>query len=90
LSARAGHARRAAIVALLAALAAACSKPPPPSPWQRPDVSPATTAQVELDCRQRAIEAMDPGNNPEDARRVHDEREQYVARCMIGSGFTRR
>jgi hypothetical protein len=81
---------RAASVALLVALAAACSKPPPQSPWQRPDVSAATTVEVERDCRRRAIEATDPGNNPADAQRVHAERDQSVARCMTGSGFTRR
>jgi hypothetical protein len=75
----------AASVAL--ALLAACAAAPR---WQQPDVSPETTRQVELDCHQRAIEAIGPGNNPDDAQAVHQQREQYFERCMKGSGFAPR
>jgi len=67
-------------------LLTACAPPPPPA-WQRSDVSPATAQQVELDCRQRSIEAFGAGNNPDDAKAVHDQRQGYFERCMRGSGF---
>jgi len=72
--------------ALLLALAAGCAKPPAPT-WQRPDVSPASALQVELDCRQHAVAAIEPPASPAETQRVHTEREQYFARCMRGSGF---
>jgi hypothetical protein len=77
---------RLGAASLALALVAACAKPPAPS-WQRPDVSPETARQVDLDCHQRSIEAIGPGNNPEDAQAVHRQREQYVERCMRSSGF---
>jgi hypothetical protein len=72
-------------VSLALALLAACAKPPPS--WQRPDVSPETARAVELDCHQRAVEAIGPGNNPEDTKSVHQRREEYFQRCMRASGF---
>ena len=80
----------AGTTALLAIVAACAPERPPPSPWQRPDVSSASTVEVERDCQRRAIEAIGPGNNPTDAAEVHQQRQAYVARCMTGSGFTRR
>jgi hypothetical protein len=74
-------------ILVLASLSACAPKPPD---WQRTDVSPATAKQVELDCHQRSIEAIGPGNNPEDAQAVHVRREDYFTRCMRGSGFERR
>ena len=70
------------------ALLAACTNPPPS--WQRPDVSPETARAVELDCHQRAVEAIGPGNNPEDTKSVHQRREEYFKRCMRASGFALR
>jgi hypothetical protein len=75
-----------AAAALLLALMAGCAKAPEPT-WQRPDVSAASARQVELDCHQRAIVAIDAAASPADVQRVHAEREQYFARCMRGSGF---
>ncbi|MEJ0067479.1 MAG: hypothetical protein WDO24_00505 [Pseudomonadota bacterium] len=83
---RAGPQRGWCAAGLVIGLATACAPPPPPS-WQRPDVSPETARQVELDCHQRSIEAFNPGNNPEDAKAIHLQREDYFARCMRGSGF---
>jgi hypothetical protein len=77
--------QRAVCVAGLMLGLAACA-PKPPS-WQRSDVSAATAKQVELDCHQRSIEAIGPGNNPEDAQAVHQRRDDYFTRCMRGSGF---
>jgi len=77
---------RLGAASLALALLAACAAPR----WQRPDVSPETARQVELDCHQRAIEAIGPGNNPDDAQAVHRVREQYFERCMKGSGFEQR
>jgi len=74
---------------LALALLAACANPPAPS-WQRPDVSPETARQVELDCHQRSIEAIGPGNNVKDAEAIHQQRDEYFERCMRGSGFARR
>jgi hypothetical protein len=80
--------RRALGVAGLAlALATACTPPPPPSRWQRPDVGPETTREVELDCRQHAVEAIVGADNQDQAQGVHQEREAYFDRCMRGSGF---
>ena len=78
--------RGCAGAALLLALAAACATKPTQT-WQRPDVSAASARQVELDCHQRAIEAIDAATSAADVQRVHTEREQYFARCMRGSGF---
>jgi hypothetical protein len=78
--------RALASAVALVVLVAGCSKPPPPS-WQRPDVSPQTAHQVELDCHQRAIEAIDTANNPTEAQAIHQQRDQYFERCMRGSGF---
>jgi hypothetical protein len=80
--------RLGGLAAVGLALAAGCAKPPPD--WQRPDVSAATARAVELDCHQRAIQAFDPGNDLAEAKRIHEQREQYVERCMRGSGFERR
>jgi hypothetical protein len=74
------------VAALLLGLAGGCATTPAPT-WQRPDVSAASARQVELECRQRAITAIDAGRNPAEIQRVHTEREQYFARCMRGSGF---
>ena len=83
---RAGPPRGWCAGSLALGLLTACAPPPPPT-WQRPDVSPATAHQVELDCHQRAIETFGAGNNPTDAQAVHQEREAYFVRCMRGSGF---
>jgi len=72
------------------ALVAACSRAPTPAApatWQRPDVSPESTREVELDCHQRAIQAIAAAAAAADVQRVHEAREQYFQRCMRGSGF---
>ena len=81
---------RRGTAAVMLALVAACAPPQPQSAWQRPDVGVPTTIEVERDCQRRAIETIGPGNNPTDAAQVHQQRQEYVARCMTGSGFTRR
>jgi hypothetical protein len=69
------------------ALIGACTPTPPPSRWQRPDVGPETAREVELDCRQRAIEAIAGADDAEQAQAVHQQRDAYFERCMRGSGF---
>jgi hypothetical protein len=75
---------------LLALALAACTPKPPPSAWQRPDVSESTARGVEQNCRQHAILDIERANGPADAQIVHGERDAYVERCMLASGFTRR
>ncbi len=82
--------RRSAVAAALVLVAACAPKQPPIPVWQRPDVGPESAREVELDCRQRAIAATATANDPVAAQRVHEQREDYVDRCMRGSGFTRR
>ena len=79
---------RLGAASLALGLLGACAAPPPS--WQRADVSPQTARGVELDCHQHAVEAIGAGNNPEDARAIHQRREAYFERCMRGSGFERR
>jgi hypothetical protein len=86
LSARQARQLGATLVTL--ALVAACARAPAPTTtWQRPDVSPESTREVELDCHQRAIEAIAAAVHAADVEHVHEEREQYFQRCMRGSGF---
>lgn len=83
-------ARRLGATVVPLALAASCTPPPTTPTWQRSDVSAESTREVELDCHQRAIEAIPAGTNAAERQRVHEAREQYFARCMRGSGFTPR
>jgi len=83
---------RRALPTCLAALLAlgGCAPKAPPSAWQRPDVSEDAARGVEQNCRQHAILDIARANGPADAQVVHRERDAYVERCMLGSGFTRR
>ena len=81
-----------ALTAYLAALLAvgACAPKAAPSAWQRPDVSEDAARGVEQNCRQHSVLDIARANGPADAQVVHRERDAYVERCMLGSGFTRR
>jgi hypothetical protein len=75
---------------LLVLTLGACAPKAPPSAWQRSDVSEETARGVEQNCRQHAILDIARANGPADAKVVHGERDAYVERCMLASGFTRR
>jgi hypothetical protein len=79
--------RRRAPALLLVLVLAACSTGPT---WYRDGISRESTHQVELDCHRRAILAIPAAENAAGAQPVHQEREQYFARCMGASGFERR
>ena len=49
-----------------------------------------TARGVEQNCRQHSILDIARANGPADAQVVHRERDAFVERCMLGSGFTRR
>jgi hypothetical protein len=81
---------RAGALLLLALALAGCAPKVAPTVWQRPDVSEDTARGVEQNCRQHAILDIARANGPADAQVVHGERDAYVERCMLASGFTRR